>query len=425
MTENNIQIHIINANDEEEKLYKNFLNSDRKKHKAWKISSNGQIYLCGKNKSIIVIKERTGEKNNLQDYITEVNTLLNLPKEFKNKLRIIGYSTINDEIDTIATEYIEGKKFFPQDFKLTSSVLSQFYEDLILLDKAEILHRDLHTSNLIAVANKYLKIIDYGASKTFSELKNLQKEQETKYKYPNFLPYMNIDSFEYYALHTYLLLKKPYSYEENNSNFLFEQHLALKSKYYEKQIEIYENKNIQNKKTILNNLNTLKTIYSKFTNNTLTDEEKNDILITEKLRIYLKQAQKLARSLKEKIKSSPYQNFLYWSISEGCYNKTLLIKTEEFIQKYYANKTLRKYFTLENKIAKFHYKNIFCKEYKKNLKLITEEEKQEIIELCEKEKKFGIIKTILQNENLLKLKNKNKEWTCIKIEPDELAINKY
>ena len=37
------------------------------------------------------------------------------------------------------------------------------------------------------------------------------------------------------------------NYEENNSYFRFEQHLALKSKYIEKQIEIYKNKNKKTK----------------------------------------------------------------------------------------------------------------------------------------------------------------------------------
>lgn len=100
---------------------------------------------------------------------------MSLPNSFANRLKLIGYSQKNGEINTIATEYISGKAIDAKHDKLTPKMLSNLYKDLLHLDKAGILHRDLTTYNILLDKNKNLKIIDYGASKplkTYTTYKN-------------------------------------------------------------------------------------------------------------------------------------------------------------------------------------------------------------------------------------------------------------
>ena len=372
------------------------------------MSSNGNIYKCSDGLKSIIIKEKHKATNAVggvvkqisQEYDNEVKVLSSLPNEFKNRLKIIGYTRGKNGVETIATEYVEGEKIDANKKSFNKTNLAQLYRDLLYLDSAKILHRDLTAYNILADKKGNLKIIDYGASKTFSEMKQLAKEGKIKYKTPEYMPYNNMENFEENGLNIYLTQLASLKGGKKEARELFEIHIGLKAEYYNRLFEIYKKQDIDNNTLIMENIDTYRKTYSFVKNKKLSEEELKDLLETEKLRIKMNHSQKRVRLYT----SNTVKNFLtgnYWNILEGCYCKALIINSDNLVKKYKNNDTLRNYYELQSKIGSFHYENIFLPVYKNNLCKIDN---------YLSEDNLDNIKTVLEEGNLLGIKDLDDDW---------------
>lgn len=391
----------------ENKLFIEFISNKNKKQNPTIVSSNGNIYKCKRSGKAIIIKERhdkSGINNGIikqvsNEYDNEVKILMSLPNSFANRLKLIGYSQRNGEINTIATEYISGKAIDAKHDKLTPKMLSNLYKDLLHLDKAEILHRDLTTYNILLDKNKNLKIIDYGASKTFEDIYNLQKSDIIKYKHPNFLPITNIENFEENMLKVYLTQLINLKDQKDADELLIE-HLKLKADYYKNLQNIIEEQAHPNKNTLLKNAKIYENTYTLIKSNKLSDEEVNDIIKIEKLRIDAKHAQKRTRLYNTNAYKNPL-TAMYWNTFEGFCTKELINESKKFSEKYNKNEILKRFFDLQKDIGLFHFTEIFKPEYKKNSQILNSQ-----LENLE----MPISQNVCNEGVLLAVKDKNNAW---------------
>ena len=357
-------------------IYKSFFESNNHSDCFFEISSNSKVYKVGKGHSSLIIKvkhkdsgiEKGVVKQISKDFDNEVRILSSLPKSFKNRLRLIGYSKLNDSVNTIATEFIDGKKLDANLNNINKKVLTQLYDDLLILDEARIFHRDLTTYNILVDKNNIAKIVDYGASKTFDEMALLNETGQIKYKHPEFIAYSNIQNFEENALLVYL--KQLENADRSNlkkADKLFEEHLKLKSDYYEKHMQIVfaNDKKDKNFKQKIENDLIYKDAYGLLKDKYLNPKIKIDLMNTEKLRIKMNHAQKRVRLYNDNTLKNPVTG-IYWNMLEGVYTKGLIINSEKFMEKYKKNSILYDYFDLQNKIGKYHYKEIFLPEYNRH-----------------------------------------------------------
>ena len=399
-------------------IYKSFFESNNHSDCFFEISSNSKVYKVGKGPSSLIIKvkhkdsgiEKGVVKQISKDFDNEVRILSSLPKSFKNRLRLIGYSKLNDSVNTIATEFIDGKKLDANLHNLNKKVLSQLYSDLLILDEAGILHRDLTTYNILVDKNGIAKVVDYGASKTFEEMTALNETGQIKYKHPDFLAYSNIQNFEENALLVYLKqLENTDSLNLKEADKLFEEHLKLKADYYEKHVQIVFDKYKRNrnlKQKIENDL-IYKDAYGLLKSKALNPQVKKDLMNIEKLRIKMNHAQKRVRLYNDNTLKNPVTG-LYWNMLEGSYSKGLIKKSKEFMEKYKNNNILYAYFDLQNKIGKYHYKEIFLPEYNRH--------SAEVHDFLVKNGTKNL-DTILLEGNLLEKKDADGNWCgpCVAI----------
>ena len=395
-------------------IYKSFLESGINPEKCYEISSNSKVYKAGKGTSSIIIKvkhsaagiEKGVVKQISKDFDNEAKILSSLPASFKNRLKLIGYSTLNGSVNSIATEFIDGQKPDANSKNLDKKILSQLYNDLLLLDEAGILHRDLTTYNILIDKNNIAKIVDYGASKTFTEMDNLSNSGKIKYKQPDFISYSNIQNFEENALLVYLKqLENKDGLNLQEADKLFEEHIKLKADYYNKHSMILSI-NQENKEKITNDI-IFRDTYELMKIKSLNKQIKTDLMNSEKLRIKMNHAQKRVRLYNDNTLKNPVTG-LYWNMLEGAYTNGLIKTSKECMERYRDNKILYKYFDLQNKLAKFHYNEIFIPEYTRH----ATEMKEFLIKGNSKN-----LDTILKEGNLLEMKDADGNWCgpCIPI----------
>lgn len=407
-------VFVNNASKKENEVYKNFLNSGIKSDNCYEISSNSKVYKIGQENSSLIVKvkheapgiEKGVVKQISKDFENEVKILSSLPKSFKNKLNLIGYSTLNNSVNSIATEFIDGHKPDAHLKNLDKKTLSMLYADFLQLDKANIYHRDLTTYNILINKNNVAKIVDYGASKTFKEMEDLSNSGEIKFKQPDFLACSNLQNFEENALLVYLKqLQNIDRASSKEADALFEEHIKLKADYYDKHSKTILN-NKENEEKIKNDI-ILRDAYNLFKANVLDKETKTYLLNSEKLRIKMNHAQKRVRLYNDNTLKNPI-TALYWNMLEGSYTKGLIEMSKMCADKYKNNDILHKYFTLQNKLAEFHYREIFVPEF------IKHESKMKDFLLTENVEN---INTILQEGNLLDKTDIDGNWCgpCISI----------
>ena len=118
-------------------------------------------------------------------------------------------------------------------------------------------------------------------------------------------------------------------------------------------------------------------------------------------------AQKRVRLYNDNTLKNPVTG-LYWNMLEGAYTKGLIKTSKECMERYRDNKILYKYFDLQNKLAKFHYNEIFIPEYTRH----ATEMKEFLIKGNSKN-----LDTILKEGNLLEMKDADGNWCgpCIPI----------
>lgn len=383
---------------------------DDLKVKKLSMGANGSIYkVSDESDNSLVIKmqhfDHTSENNLVKrvnsSFDSEVYILNSLPKDLKNTTNILAtFKSDSGRITGFAMDFVPGKILDADNNIITKDQISQIHNNLLLLDKAKIAHRDLITTNLL-VNDKGIILTDYGASKTFDEIESLSDKNIIKYKNPEFLAYSNLENFEYLGLLTYLRQLSNISDEGINlANELFDNHLKLKSDYHNKKVLILENSALtKNRDEIIKN----EKILAKTFNLVAKTNDKGlieDIKSVELLRLKMLNAQKISRMYFEN-DSKNYLTGIYWNYLEGVLTKQMQNKSIELQKKYENNSVLSDYFQLENKIADFHFKEIYSPMIKTNLNKINNSIDSNEIENLD---------TILQDGNQFGIRSINGSW---------------
>ena len=328
------------------------------------VSANSSVYkISDENKQLAVKMQHytSGIENGIikrlhSDYTKELKSLRALPHDLKNVPKIMGEIRDGDNITAIITNFFDGNQLEGKYDYVNASMLKEMYKDFLILDKAEILHRDL-TNNNILINEDTMYITDFGASKKFDELEKLSAK-ETKYKQPSFMYPSNLENFEFLGFLVYLRqLSNTFQNGEEKANKLFEEHLKLKVDYHKSRIEILKDKTHHNKAEFIKNETILADTFDYITK-TENKEVKEDVINAELLKLKMLASQKMARLFFENdIKN--YSTGLYWNQLEGVYNKKLEIQSKKLSEKYQDTPVLNKYFNLQLRLADFHYNEIY------------------------------------------------------------------
>ncbi len=370
------------------------------------VSANGTVYMISDGKNKIAIKMRHLTQNDGSGIIKRQNpdfdTELTAQKQLlDNDIHIARYiGEIKDEKGTLALvfDYIDGKPLNPKTNYLTSGSLKTLYSDLFKLDKLKLFHRDLSLGNILQ-SDDGLCIIDFGAAKNYGQLKELS-DTNTKYVIPDFMYPSNLENFEFLAFLTYLRqLSNSEEQGAKKATMLFKKHLAMKSDYHKKRVEMLSASDFENKSEMIKNEKILANAFELFAQ-TKDENIIHAIKSIEILRLKALNSQKMTRLFFE----NNVKNFatgIYWNYQEGFQIKALHNAAKKYLKQFKGNKTLTDYFNLQMKLADFHYKKIYTPTIKNNT---------EIINKALNENEAENITPVIENGNLLATKDIHGNW---------------
>ncbi|MDD3419336.1 MAG: hypothetical protein PHE78_01910 [Candidatus Gastranaerophilales bacterium] len=351
-------------------LFRSFLASGPDfNHQSVKIFSgaNGSVYKvskeAGKNIAVKVPHFETVKRAKIvqrlnANYDDEVAIMKMLPDDVLHTSRLLATGVDESgKISALALEFVPGKMPDPKNAHITQRHLDGFYDDLFALDKAGIYHRDLTITNL-KVTKDNIYITDYGASKTFEQMKELSKGPDIKYKHPSFLALSNLDNFESIGLLVYLRqLSNSSRKGKHHADRLFLTHLSKKSSFHAKKSELLRSSGSSEDMKLAAREKLLSRVFGRIKLNQ-PDAVTMDIRQTELLRLKMLQAQKMTRLYADNDQKNPATS-LYWNSLQGFFSKQLELTSSALQKQYRGDKDLEKYFIIQNKISKFHQKEIF------------------------------------------------------------------
>lgn len=393
-------------------LFRSFLASEPSSdHQSVKIFSgaNGSVYKVskktGENIAVKVPHFETVKRAKIvqrlnANYDDEVAIMKMLPDDVLHTSRLLATGADeNGKISALALEFVPGKMPDPRSAHMSAKHLDGFYDDLFALDKAGIYHRDLAITNLKVTKNN-IYITDYGASKTFEQMKELSKGPDIKYKHPPFLALSNMDNFESIGLLVYLRqLSNSSQKGKHHADRLFLSHLSKKSSFHSKKAELLRASGSSDDIKLAARERLLSRVFGRIKTNQ-SDAVTMDIRQTELLRLKMLQAQKMTRLYADNDKKNPATS-LYWNSLQGFFSKQLEMTSALLHKQYKGDKDLEKYFIIQNKISKFHQKEIFMPMFNKSC--------QNVLSPLKNSDK-GVVGNVVREGNWLQFSNHTGRW---------------
>lgn len=193
----------------------------------------GTVYKLTKDGKDYAIKVG---KSNESDFSNEAEILKKVPKGLGQEF-IDYFKDPTTKRDVLISTFASGKSGYPS----TQKEFKDFFEKLLILDNAEILHGDLNMGNCL-FDNGSLNLIDYGEG-SFFKIGDIYEN----YMYPDFITKSNVIKLEQNSVPEFIVEWTKAGLDSKN---IFREYLKAKGEFYSKHLQNYASLTDKNLNTI-------------------------------------------------------------------------------------------------------------------------------------------------------------------------------
>ncbi len=176
----------------------------------------------------VVYKYKKGDKNyavkmsKIKDFKfeREAEVLKKVPSNINSQQYVDYFQHPKTGCDVLVSTFVEGKKGILKN----SDDFDKFFDKILELDKAEVLHGDLNMQNCLFDKNNDVRLIDFGEGETFKT-----GDTYEDFIYPDFVLKSNVVNLEHNGIPDCI---KSWEKEGADVKKSFSEYLTSKGKYY-------------------------------------------------------------------------------------------------------------------------------------------------------------------------------------------------